>query len=167
MFYTQTKWTPKVSVTTTFHYGVNVAQGSEALHIPSTILEGEELREREEAAGERADLNRDSEREQHSPRTSSPLGDSIAGSYRPRRRSFEVHKFEPWEILLRKWILHETELTIIERSSQFRIGNLIFMLVSSSEIGHRQVGSLYLLSPSVSFRSLWLRCRCCKLRHTI
>jgi hypothetical protein len=86
---------PKVSVTTTFHYGVHVAQGSEALHIPSTILEGEELREREEAAGERADLNRDSEREQHSPRTSSPLGDSIAGSYRPRRRSFEVHKFEP------------------------------------------------------------------------
>ena len=114
-------------------------QGSDGLHIPSTIIEGEELRDR---PGE--DLLEDSEPGHghtgpghahidpghahigpgyahrgpghgqidsehakidpghakldsgHVPLASSPQGDSSAGLYRPRRRSFEVHKYEAW-----------------------------------------------------------------------
>ncbi len=114
-------------------------QGSDGLHIPSTVIEGEEQRER---PGE--DLLEDSEPGHghtgpghahidpghahigpghahrgpghgqidsehakidsghatldsgHVPLASSPQGDPSAGLYRPRRRSFEVHKYEAW-----------------------------------------------------------------------
>lgn len=65
----------------------DLLQGPESLHIPSTIPEGEEVREREEEEVE--DTMEDS------VRASDPLGDSTDRSpEQPRRRSFEVHKYE-------------------------------------------------------------------------